>query len=312
MNGHIVIVNWHQDALELLRTLRPEYESYAGNGSGPLDVVVIAREPVSFPDGAEFRNTYVHVGDPMQEYMLDRANIAEARTVILLADPGRERPDDYTLTLSLDINQYLRSKGRPTILDADRHEFSADGTTNGGRDMVRVVAEVLDPASAPIMRNSRVSGIHEVVCEEDLGLRILAQCSESPGMSRLLGELLDRSEATSEIHQAPVPDHVANRTFKSMAELYSLVYGAEKLIRPDGDMTSMPLLIGFMRWQHGQPRMVINPRNRWFERSDAVTSLRKADALLVICKGGGDATRFSFAATSRVPEADLLRADRVT
>jgi hypothetical protein len=314
MKGHVVIINWHGDGLELLRTLRPDHAPESHNGSPPRDVVIVAREPVSLPGRPEFRNTYVHVGDPMQEYMLERANIENARTVILLADRQRENPDDYTLTLSLDINQYLRGRGLPTILDEDRNTVQENGPSNGGRDMVRVVAEVLDPASAPVFRNSQISGIHEVVCEQDLGLRILAQCSESPGMSRLLGELLDRSASTSEIHQVPVPDHVVGHEFASMRELFRLVYGEEELVRPEGNKTSIPLLIGFMRWERGRPRMVINPRNRWFNSNRAVSSLRKVDALLVIGKGGQDATRFVFETSTEVarpfgPELDARRAE---
>ncbi len=263
LNNHVVICNWNEKSPELVRELHAEFhESSAGDWR---TVVVIARNVPSFPDADYFGDTVLIPGDPSNRFLLERARVDFAHTVIILPDLTLETPDDEVLRIALTIRALLRS--------------SAEKYGRRGRH-VRVVAKVIDATHATAFGKTGRTGIDEVVCESDLGLRVLAQTSISPGLTYVLKDLLDYSRANSELYLTPLPEAWldSERQIGSFHDVISDAFGhAIKRGRQAGVIP-----VGYLRHKReGGYDILINPKRRQWQAS-GFNRYRPGDHLLVL------------------------------
>ncbi len=242
LTDHVVICNWNQKSDELVRRLHTEF--ILDRKIDWHTIVVIAPNVSSFPDESSFGDTVLIPGDPVNPKLLHRARVDQARTVIILPDEKVTNPDDRTLRIALQLRSVIAEHQLK-----DKHSPSR---------FVRIVAKVVDSSNAAIFRKTEATGIHGVICEKDLGLRVMAQTSISPGLTYVLRDLLDYSGDSSELYLVPIPVEWAKERIK-IESFHSIFERAKSLARRLGsDDGVIPL--GFCREQeNGDLGILINP-----------------------------------------------------
>lgn len=270
LNNHVVICNWNEKSYELVKKLHPKL--YEQSENDWHTIVVVAQDIPSFPDHRAFKDTVLIPGDPGNRTLLDRANVLAAQTVIILPDLRKANPDDDVLRIALTIKDLLKGQEK---------------NKNGRNGYTRVVAKIVDHNNASGFRKGSLTGIHEVICEGDLGLRVLAQTSITPGMTYVLKDLLDYSSKNSELYLTDVPKEWVEEKveLKSFQDLTTLVLDHEK---------SFPgvIAVGFFRpREDGGYDILINPRQDKFEES-GIKSIEDGDKVLVLAVDSNSARRF--------------------
>lgn len=234
MNDHIVICNWNDKGLEIIRELHAEVVHQ------PRPIVIITEDTdvVVLPDRddfPEFEDVYTIRGDPTNEIILRRANVAGAFSVMILADPAQGHlADAKSILIAMAVQSV--SKGAP------RHpHITVEGVSPDNR-------EHLERA-----------GANEIVSAGDLGLRVLAQSAMHPGVTDVFQNLLTTSSESNEVYVVPMPADLIGKTFTE---------AAERIAR--SHETDQPaILIGVMNGGHVQ----LNPRGGHRHRLQATESL---------------------------------------
>lgn len=270
LDEHVVICNWNERAATLVRTLHPRIFDQDKENWHPI--VVISESVQSFPNDPAFEDTLLLPGSPLDSVLLARANIQDATSILIVADYSTPEPDDKTLLIALAIRELL-----PTLpIHFARTE------------PVRIAAEVVDATKAGYFRNTAITGIHEVICEGDLCLRILAQTNISPGLTFLFTSLLEYSDDTSEIYQIRVPDKWKGKELSSFADLHDLVYGDFERVNEG----SIPILLGIARADgNGERRFIINPSMTKLV-TEGIHELTNEDRIIVLSRNKLDARSF--------------------
>lgn len=260
LTGHVVICNWNEQAQRIVESIHPEM--FKNSESDWLPVVVVASNVDEFPDSDFFEDTLLVPGSPLNARLLRRANVQDAHTVIICADRELLAPDDQTLQIALMI--------RAIVANEKRHRKSEP----------RIVAEVLDSKRAPNFRNQDITGIHEVVCETDLSVRVLAQTNVSPGLTYLMSDILEYDEKENDIYMVSIPENWAY-TGERIARFSDLVefVGHHSL---DRENKRPALLLGIRRVCAGEAdQMLVNPTARSLEKFG---ELRPGDSLVLLAR----------------------------
>lgn len=261
---HVVICNWNEKSDELVQRLHTEF--ILDREVDWHTIVVVAKDVSSFPDESTFSDTVLIPGDPANPKLLRRACVAKARTVIILPDEKTANPDDRTLRIALQLRRVITA-----------HKT---GKKDAPGRFVRVVAKVVDSSNAPIFRNTEATGINEVICENDLGLRVMAQTSISPGLTYVLRDLLDYSGDSSELYLIPIPEEwitVDNKIDSFLSIFHRALTHARAL---GTDQGVIPL--GFCRRRKcGAMEILINPSHKEVKEADLGT-FQAGDQILVM------------------------------
>ena len=260
LTNHVVICNWNTQAQRVVETIHSEL--LAADESKWKPVVVVAEGVEAFPDSPRYEDTLLVPGSPLNTRLLRRANVQDAHTVIIVADRALASPDDQTLQIALSIRSILRS--------AERHVAHEP----------RVTAEVLDSKRAPNFRKRALTGIHEVVCETDLSVRVLAQTNLSPGLTYLLSDVLEFDRNENDIYMIPIPADW-QYTGKRIHRFSELVrYVGQRTFDANGYRPA--LLLGLHRVSGNRDDlMLVNPpRSRLAEFGP----LREGDALVLLAR----------------------------
>lgn len=260
LTGHIVICNWNDQAQRIVESIHPEM--FGESETEWFPVVVVAKDVHEFPDSDCFEDTLLVPGSPLNARLLKRANIQDAHTVIIVADRDSRAPDDQTLQVALMV--------RAVVQNEKSH--------CGGEP--RIVAEVLDSKRAPNFRRQRITGIHEVVCETDLSVRVLAQTNLSPGLTYLLGDILEYDAKENDIYMVPLTADwpFTGQVVEKFATLVDYVGQASF----DHDNTRPALLLGLRRpMPGGTGEMLVNPTE---DRLEAFGPLREGDMLVLLAR----------------------------
>jgi len=219
MSDHLVLCNWSPRALDWVR------EVHSGIVTDKRPVVIVHETPdeVVLPDKldeAAFNDVYIVKGDPANEVILRRAKVAQAHSVIILADDREEQhADGKTIVCCIAIKNVCVQEHQPNI-----------------------VAECQDPKYRPHMRKA---GADEVISAADFGLRLIARASLFHGMTRVYQELLSVRRDSNEMYLVPVPAQLVGKDFVAAANVFL----------PDRTSMKACLLIGLYRGE----KMMLNP-----------------------------------------------------
>lgn len=183
VSGHTIICGWSDRAEEVLTGLLTQ-----ATGGRPTVVLVnqLPEETLAALRTKYRRaNLYVVRGDHTLEEVLDRAGVARAAAVVILADsvgaPARE--DDRTLRAMLTI-EHLNPEAKTTV-------------------------EVRQPANEAGVRSAGADDV--VVAQQDVGF-FLAGGAVAPGIGLAAREML-RAGGRAEILRAEFPHHLRGRTY---------------------------------------------------------------------------------------------------
>ena len=276
LKDHVVICNWNRQGIKVVRALRPMLFSQQEKDWHVISVV--APDVTHFPADDCFEDTMLVPGSPLDSHLLLRANVQDAHTVIILADRNVSNPDDKTLMIALAIRSLLR---RP---DIQRHRSK-------GKDP-RIVAEVIDAGRTAALRQTDVTGIHEVICGPDLSINAIARANVSHGLTTVLHDLLEYREKQNDIYMVDIPERWTDswKAGGSFGDLVQAV-GEWSSVNEGGRRI---LLIGHNRvLENGRCRMLINASDaqlkEWgpFEPGDQFVVLAEDREHLAHLTGGG-------------------------
>ena len=219
MSDHLVLCNWSPRALDFIR----EVHSGIVNDTRPVVIVHDNPDEVVLPDKqdeAAFNDVYIVKGDPANEVILRRAKVAQAHSVVILADDRQgEHADGKTIVCCIAVKGVCTQERQPNI-----------------------VAECQDPKYRQHMRKS---GADEIISAADFGLRLMARASLFHGMTRVYQELLSVRRDANEMYMVPVPDTLVGMDFVAAASVFL----------PDRTNMKACLLIGIYRGE----TMMLNP-----------------------------------------------------
>ena len=219
MSDHLVVCNWSSGCLELIR----EVHSSIVHDKRPVVIIHDNPDEVELPDKQDdpaFHDVYIVKGDPANEIILRRAKVAQAHSVVVLAD-DRQGPhaDGKTIVCCIAIKNVCTSKDQPNV-----------------------VVECRDPKYRAHLRKA---GADEVISAAEFGLRLLARASLFHGMTRVYQELLTVGRDANEMYLIPVAPWMVGMEFVALAE---------RFLR-DRDTPGACMLIGLYRGE----RMMLNP-----------------------------------------------------
>lgn len=226
LKNHIVICNWNESVISIVRELRAK----ALEQKRPVVLISDEIDEKFFPELdelEEFKNVYLVKGDPANELNLKRAKIEDAFSCIILSQKSAGNyADAQSILVAMTIKQlcedYKRSK-------------------------VHIVTEAVDPKN---FEHLRKVGCDEIVSAGDFALRLIAQSALTPGLSKVYTNLVTVSEETNEIYQLPVPPRYYGKTFEKL--------GADILKKRDIENPS--ILIGVK----SKGKIMLNPKRKQF------------------------------------------------
>lgn len=165
-NNHIVICSYpgHQKILNIAEELR-SVDEYSD-----ADIVLVTEAFDELPVELVGRRIIFVRGNCTQEEILDKANLREARGVIILAkDVADIRSDERTFAIATVVKKYL-----------------SDTALN-----VTVTAELVSPRNLEMMR---CSGVDRIVSTAGIGSSLLVQEFLNAGMQVIFSELITNVE----------------------------------------------------------------------------------------------------------------------
>ena len=251
MEGHLVLCNWAPRGLEWIR----EVHSKIITESRPIVIIHDNPDEIDLPDKQDepaFNDVYIVKGDPTSEVILNRATVAKAYSVVILADPREgKHADGKSILICISIRHICKGEHQPNI-----------------------VAECHNPANRFHLLKA---GAGEVVSSDALGLRLLARSALFHGMSQFYWELLTVRRDNNEVFLVPAPEELVGLTFVELSELFiryrddrraclliGIERGDEMIINPIGDeagpLRSGDQLIVFSRTYPGAAHALpVNP-----------------------------------------------------
>jgi len=228
LSNHIVICNWSEKCISIVRELRAK----ALKLKKPIVIISDGINEKSFPELdelEEFRNVYLVKGDPAYELNLKRANITDGFSCIILSQQNAgSYADAQSVLIAMTVKQLCEEKGCRKV---------------------HIIAEAVDPKN---FEHLKKAGCDEIVSAGDFALRIIAQSALTPGLSKVYTNLVTVSEETNEIYQLPVPHQYYGKTFGEL--------GVDILKKRDGENPS--ILIGVK----SKDKIILNPKKNQFNK----------------------------------------------
>ena len=190
LSNHIIVCGWNQRAAALVRTLCAPNEA-----DRHLKIAIVADLDADPTEELELpERKAVHVrGSPMKLPNLEKAGLARADTVIVLADESAatdDRDARTLLTASL-VEKYV-------------HRLVAAGERP---DDIHTVAELVDPGNREVFE---AAFIDQILCAREFDEHLLAQSVLNPGLAHFMEEILVDDEH-NEIYEVPVRDGESRR-----------------------------------------------------------------------------------------------------
>lgn len=219
MSDHLVLCHWAPRGLEWIR------EVHSGIVANKRPVVIIHDDPdaIELPDKQDdpaFSDVYIVKGDPANEVILRRAKVAQAHSVVILADDRQgDHADGKSIVCCIAVKNVCRGETQPNI-----------------------VVECRDPKYRHHMRKA---GADEVISAAEFGLRLMARAALFHGMTRVYQELLTVGRDANEMYLVAVPPVLLDKDFATAAQSFL----------NDRENRNACLLIGIYRGE----KMMLNP-----------------------------------------------------
>jgi voltage-gated potassium channel len=189
---HIIICGWNQHTEKVIQGLT----TYGVMGE--KTIVLISELSVDEIERLRIRYSRFHLkflrGDYVHEETLRRANVTQAKFVLIMADQSgvhsRERSDERTTLAALAVKSIA--------------------------PQVKTIAELLDDENRPHLKRANVDEI--IVRGEHVGA-LLASAINSPGLPRVISSIVSLGDK-NKLWRTHIPSGFVNRTFRELAEYY--------------------------------------------------------------------------------------------
>jgi len=204
--GHVVICNCNPKVGKIVEEL------HTGAICEPPDVVLIIQDealwqahPKWHPPASAGNHFFAIAGCPTDENDLRKVGIRDARAAVILADPNQGELADAPSTL--------------TAMAIEKQN-----------PQVHTVIELVASGNRRLMK---ATDVNEVICMREISEKLIVQSSLNPGIKNIFEDILTFRRGTSQLYTLTVPPHLAQLTYRQLAE---------KMILSDAPF----ILIGFV------------------------------------------------------------------
>lgn len=182
IKNHVIICNWTDKADVIVRQLHDD----SVHDKSPI--IVITEEPELVPKSTDkaYRGLLIIGGDPADTEILERADLRNAKTAIILADEREpEHADSRSILIQLAID----------CINPNVH----------------TIVELVKSSSEMYFQYTHVN---EIICLEQLSEKLLSQAALTPGLSEVYLNLLTQSSDTNEIYLEELPNSFIGHTYE--------------------------------------------------------------------------------------------------
>jgi len=168
-NNHIIVCGWNDKTKLLIENLTHN------NLSIKKDIVILTDNLDYNPvEKHDFNSQFVKYvfGSPTSRESLDKANIQEASTAIIVSDNNSSDPDARTILSVLSIERYCDDLTEQKIRDSNNDIYT--------------IAEIVDPANTQTAKDARVD---QVISLGDIESKIFTQSVQNPGVIKFIDEI---------------------------------------------------------------------------------------------------------------------------
>ncbi len=207
---HVVVCGWNDRVPVLIRKCLTARDNFVSRDRDMQFVVLDERFESALDEHPDLATLHKQqemdyiAGDAKGQRFLEKANVSEADTVILVADERTHHADEHTLLRALAISRYCRRVADQAVLDN-----------------IYIIAELNNEEYKETLLESDVN---EVISPPDLSENILIQSTFNHGLSEIIHSLLNYNTA-NEFYLVDVADHnfLTGRTFdEALVELRSV------------------------------------------------------------------------------------------
>lgn len=239
IKDHYIIINWNEKGPGIIEELRnPELEQE------PIFVVTKQKDPP--PCLSAYKSIYHFYDTSIGESILQQINLADARSLIVLADDSinEDAADAETILILLAISKLLANKSRHP----------------------NIVAEILQPHRVELAKCSNMFNDEkiEIVSSMKLLQNLIAQVTITPGLTRVFDDLLTFGAQSNEIYGFPLSKSCSGKCFRDILKL--------SLDLRDQGLHVIPIAI----YRNG--KSYINPTEK------EIGTLEENDLLYAICE----------------------------
>ena len=166
---HIIICGWNDKTKLLIENLTHDNLSIKKN-------IIILTDNLDYNpiDKFDFNPQFVKYvfGTPTNRDSLDKANIQEASTAIIVSNNESEDPDARTILNVLAIERYCDDLAKEKIRDISKDIYT--------------IAEIVDPNNTQTAKDARVD---QVISLGDIESKIFTQSVQNPGVIKFIDEI---------------------------------------------------------------------------------------------------------------------------
>ncbi|WP_372366038.1 TAXI family TRAP transporter solute-binding subunit [Candidatus Uabimicrobium sp. HlEnr_7] len=190
MSNHIVICNWNSKGEKIVEEIHSPSLKAQGIAK---PIIIICNHEITLPDSDAFQDTFFLPGDPGAEWKLRNASLHNAFSTIILADETMgDRADSHTVMVVMEMTDLFDRLEEEGKLEQRPH----------------ISAELIDGKNIKYLKRA---GVNEVISGNDLGVRLLAQSTVTPGITEFMDNILQYCNQTNEIYIIDAPKLLVER-----------------------------------------------------------------------------------------------------
>jgi len=168
-NNHLIVCGWNEKTKLLIENLVHD------NLSIKKDIVILTDTLDYNPiEKYDLNSQFVKFvfGSPTNRESLDKANIKDASTTIILSDNKSSDPDARTILSVLTIKKYCEELSNQKVRKSNKEIYA--------------IAEIVDPNNTQTAKDARVD---QVISLGDIETKIFTQSVQNPGIIKFINEI---------------------------------------------------------------------------------------------------------------------------
>jgi hypothetical protein len=267
--------------------------------------IIITDNVTSFPENITdndnkkdpFQDTAIIPGKPCDTVALTRAGAEDAHTIIIIPDFRHPDPDNYSLQIALTIKDFVdekiyRKKEKrikeyyqktfKNMNDKEKEELFNKLSDKEKMEIThrpRVLVKVVDSNNATHFDSYTITGINEVVCEKELGLRALALSSINHHSASVFNEIMTYDSNGSELYSVFIPETWYKGKTENEKSITSFPQICKKTYEVNGN--TGVIVVGYIRMENEKANVLINPPAIRL-KENKIKHHEKGDRLLVL------------------------------
>lgn len=200
LKNHFIICGWKRDMAAILHNIMKRNTGF--HASEIVLINMADQETIeNLKADREFKQVNFIYGDYIDEQVLNRANIKDAKKVLVVAD--------------------ILNSG--SVQEVDSHTVMAIITIKAMSRRVYTCAEIIDPK---FERYLRFSNCDEIVLSSEYNKSLIANASAGSGISHIISDLLN-VESSARIDTRDIPSNYIGKTYD---ELYDYLFSKKRTV----------------------------------------------------------------------------------